>query len=216
MPVLHRTWRLAGALVVTLAACGPSPEPRTPVAATACDGPKLRTCERDLAHALSEGKVPAPLVASYMKSRESQNPGDPWAKLWTALSARGDAHVAVIDARPDLPAPPVTAKLVKTTKLPEPTDLSGATLVAAMAEAAGYDHVVWLGAGPDGTAAYEAFPHDPIAPLMLGLAAVAYQPGAAPHLPKNLEIAASIRRAFEAAGSFRYLDVAKEDRKSVV
>ena len=61
--------------------------------------------------------------------------------------------------------------------------------------------------------ARQLYLHDPLQPLLLGLRSVARDDGAASHLTENLELAATVRRAFEAAGQFRYVDAAHESVK---
>lgn len=201
---------LALALSLALGACGPGPEPRTPGAASSCAGPKRKGCERDLAKAAAAGQVPASLVASYVSARAAEDGADPWAKLWEGLSERKGAHAAIVDARPSAgPIAAEGARLFATPPLPEPSEIPGAELLLAMGIAAGYDHVVWLGAG-GGERAYELFPRDPLRPQMLGLAAITRDDGAASHVAEDIALAETVRRAMEAAGAFRYVDAASE------
>ena len=210
MALLPRGRELLGIVVLTSAACGPPVEPRTPVAAATCEGPKLAGCERDLGKALTAGTVTAPMIAAYVAGRASQDSADPWSNVWAALSERGAVTAVVVDARgakARVAAPGV--KVVASAALPEPGALAGTDLLLAMGTAAGYHHVVWLGAG-DGGRAYEIFPNDPMEQEMLGLRGVARDDAAADHLAKNVELAATLRRAFEAAGAFKYIDAARE------
>jgi hypothetical protein len=197
--------------VAALAACGPAAEPKAPGAPSACAGAKLAACERDLAKAVLAGNVSAKAVAAYVEGRAAADAEDPWAKLWAELSKRDAARAAIVDARPG--AAPISiegARVAVTGKLSEPGNLSPAELLLAMGDAAGYEHVVWLGAGPDGKQSYEIYPHDPLAPLVFGVLGVARDDGEPAHLAKNLELAATVRRAFDAAGTFHYAAAAKE------
>ncbi|MBM4364330.1 MAG: hypothetical protein FJ104_16745, partial [Deltaproteobacteria bacterium] len=182
----------------------------SPVIVSSCEGKKLSVCERDLGQALTAGTITAPMVAGYMKARETADRADPWIKLWASLSDRGAATAAVVDARPSkAPVTAAGAKVVTSASLPEPGAVTSADLLLAMGTAAGYHHVVWLGAG-DGKRAYELYPHDPLEQEMLGLRGVVRDDAAAEHLARDLEIAATVRRAFDAAGAFKYVEAARE------
>ena len=205
-----RALSLAGVLVTTAIACGPPPDPQVPARAAACDGQNLGVCERDLAAAVTAGSVTSKMIAAYVSARAAKDSADPWGRVWTSLSERGQATAAVIDTRPGkngVSAPGV--KVVTSGALPDPAGVTGLDLVLGMGIAAGYDHVVWLGAG-DGRRSFELYPRDPLEPLVLGLRSVARDDAAAEHLAKNLELAATVRRAFDQAGSFKYLEAAKE------
>lgn len=198
--------------ILALAACGPGPAPQAPGEASSCAGPRMRGCERDLARAAASpaGRVPRRLVSSYVAARRAEDGADPWVKVWEDLSDRRDASAAIVDTRPSPPALAAPgAQVVAAAQLPEPSGIPAAELLLAMGSAAGYDHVVWLGAA-GGERAYELYPGDPLGPQMLGLPSVARDDGAAAHLDANVALAATVRRAIDAAGAFRYVDAARE------
>ncbi len=207
---LPRRRHLLPAVVLVLAACGPGPEPKAAGAASSCSGPRMRTCERDLAKVAASGDVPASLVKAYVTARAAEDGADPWAKVWEGLADRRGARAAVVDARPAAGAITAgSARVIATPALPDPPDITGADLLLAMGTAAGYEHVVWLGAG-DGKRAFELYPKDPLGPQMLGLRPVARDDAAGSHLEASLALAATVRSALGAAGDFRYVDAANE------
>lgn len=207
---LPRRRHLLPAAVLALAACGPGPEPKAAGGGPSCEGPRLRVCERDLAKAAAAAEVPASLVASYVKARAAQDGADPWAKVWEGLSDRRGARAAIVDARSASASTQAEgARVIATAALPDPAEIPATELLLAMGAAAGYDHVVWLGAGR-GERAYELYPRDPLRPQMLGVRPVVRADAAASHLAEDIALAEAVRRAIDAAGAFRYVDAASE------
>ncbi len=215
--------------VVGLAACGPAEGPKTPVAPLRCAGAKMQACERDLAKAASLGEAAAPLLRDYMAARAAQDDRDPWARVLGEMMDRRGAQAAIIDAHagtilrePEgtgtarspgdmLPKVP-GARVVTSAPLPEPSGVKATDLLLEMGLASGYDHVIWLTADSE-RSVFEIHPRDPLAPLLLGVPAVARASTSAPsaaELTRSIELAATVRRAFDAAGAFRYVDAARE------
>lgn len=212
MFVPARTLLCAAAILAT-AACGPGLEPKAPGGDAACQGPKMWGCERELAKATAGGAVTKELVTRYVAGRAAEDAADPWVKVWRALADRGSTRAAIVDSRgpaggASAAGAKAGARVVAPVTLPEPQGIPAAELLLAMGTAAGYDHVVWLGAG--GGRAYEVYPRDPLGPHMLGLRPVVRDDAAASHLEANLALAEGVRRVIEAAGAFRYADAASE------
>ncbi|MEZ4309900.1 MAG: hypothetical protein R3F14_17825 [Polyangiaceae bacterium] len=217
------------ALALALAACGPAAiDAKTPAALSACDGARFATCAHDLAKAAREGDVSPGAVAAYVAALEKTGSGGAWGKLWGELSERGKARAAIVDTRgagapvkvvfpasaaggagEGTSATPPPPRVLVSEKLLDQKDISASELLLAMGAAAGYDHVVWLGAG-DGSRSMELYPRDPIGPQMMGLPGIARDDAEPSHLAQNLVLAATVRRALEAAAASRYIEVASE------
>lgn len=215
-----------------LAACGPAEAPKTPVAPLRCGGAKMEVCGKDLARAAARGEAAGALLRDYMAARAAAFGRDPWEIAFTGMMDRRDAAAAIVDARsesllhsPDeeahrrgaqdaLPAPIEGVRIVETAPLPAPSGLTPGELMLEMGLVSGYDHVIWLDGDPERTV-HEVYPRDPLAPLLFGVPAVAHAgtgsaPASGAGLRRSLLLAATVRRAFDAAGAFRYVEAAKE------
>ena len=82
------------ALGAALSGCGAAPtQPNSEGArGTTCSPDQLDVCERAIAKAAAEGTAPEALVKGYAAARASNDPNDPWAKLWGGMgSSKGGA-----------------------------------------------------------------------------------------------------------------------------
>lgn len=199
-----------GGLAGGCGAAGTAPE--RPARADRCDPADLAGCERAVAAALAEGRAARELLDEYLDARAAKDPADPWVRLWreaTAADARSrPAPLIVVEGPAPASAQRPGAKAatwVEPGALPAPGALDADGLLLALGEAAGYEHIVHVRGG----AAHQLFPRDPLAPFLAGLPPVVGGPAALLHLDSDLLLASTLRRAFDAAGAFRYVDAAR-------
>jgi hypothetical protein len=199
---------LAGALLAAVApgCAAETPPPAPPTAPALCERDHLDACEKRIASAMIFAEPPArDLVAAYAEARGAS---DPWALLFRDLDAKDRGpkpKAALIVAGASAPAGLADAKVrrIDVAALPAPGAIAAEDLLLAMAGALGYEHLVLARS----TGITQLFPNDPLAPLMAGLRAALRDDGA--HLAGDLAIEESLRAAFEAAASFRYLDAVR-------
>ncbi|XXT24831.1 hypothetical protein WME94_25185 [Sorangium sp. So ce429] len=225
--VPSRALSACAALLLGLLAAGcggASPAGGAPRASARCDPAQLEPCERALAAAVAEGRATRELALGYLEARASRNADDPWARLLRDLDRRD---------RRDRPTPSAAviveagaadagggrggaaeAVWIRAAPLPPPGEALGAeALLLAIGEALGYEHLVHARARGG---AVQLFPRDPLAPFTAGLAPVARSdaPVARSDAPvarvaDDIALAALVRRAFSAAGGFRYVEAAR-------
>ncbi|MGK3971043.1 hypothetical protein WMF38_04945 [Sorangium sp. So ce118] len=218
--VPSRALSACAALLLGLLAAGcggASPAGGAPRAAARCDPAQLEPCERALAAAVAEGRATRELALGYLEARASRNAGDPWARLLRDLDRRD---------RRDRPTPSAAviveagaadaggghggaadAVWIRAAPLPPPGEALGAeALLLAIGEALGYEHVVHARARGG---AVQLFPGDPLAPFTAGLAPVARSDAPLARVADDIALAALVRRAFSAAGGFRYVEAAR-------
>ncbi|WP_437986881.1 hypothetical protein [Sorangium sp. So ce117] len=205
-----RALPLCSALLVALlaAGCGGAASPgATPPAAAQCDPAHLDACERALAAALAEGRPPRDLALGYIAARASRDADDPWALLLRDLARRGarEPRAAVIVEAGAEATAAAEAKWIRSAPLPPPGTLGADALLLAIGEALGYEHLVHARARHG---AVQLFPADPLAPFMAGLAPVARGDASLSRVADDIALAALVRRAFGAAGRFRYVEAA--------
>ncbi|WP_437538031.1 hypothetical protein WME79_19395 [Sorangium sp. So ce726] len=212
-----RALPLCSALLLALlaAGCGGAASPgATHPPAAQCDPAHLDACERALAAAIAEGRPPRDLALGYVAARAARDAGDPWALLLRDLDRRGGRgpRVAVIveagaeaagSAR--APAGAAEVKWIRAAPLPPPGALGADALLLALGEALGYEHLVHARARHG---AVQLFPADPLAPFMAGLAPIARGDASLSRVADDIALAALVRRAFGAAGRFRYVEAA--------
>ncbi|EYF01514.1 Hypothetical protein CAP_8075 [Chondromyces apiculatus DSM 436] len=204
-------------------AAGPAPDAK--VHLTHCDPADLAGCERALAAAHTEGRSTPDLLSGYLTARAARDRDDPWVRLHRALTSaapteatpkrsasqggapQGGAAVII-----DGPAPaglkrPSAASIawLDTPKLPAPEAIDADVLLLALGGAAGRDLLVHV----RGQEVHQLFPRDPLAPFLAGLRPVAKGEASLAHLQSDAAIAAHLRRAFDAAGAFRYVEAAR-------
>ena len=207
------------ALGAALSGCGAAPaQPDSgPLKASACSPDRLEACEKAIAKAAAGGGAPADLVASYAAARGSRDPADPWTKLWGGLTgpaAKGSGFLVIVDERAGRGAGAIGVKLEKPSRLlpsaplPAPKAIATEDLVLAMGEAAGAGHIIRV----EQSRVTELFPSDPLSPFMAGVRSAINAGGEASEkrITTHIAIAASVRKAIDAAASFRYVDAAKE------
>ncbi|WP_437553643.1 hypothetical protein WME97_19005 [Sorangium sp. So ce367] len=212
-----RALPLCSALLLALlaAGCGGAASPgATPPATAQCDHAHLDACERALAAALAEGRPPRELALGYVAARAARDADDPWALLLRDLDRRGGRapRAAVIveagaeaTAAARAPAAAAEAKWIRAAPLPPPGALAADALLLAIGEALGYEHLVHARARHG---AVQLFPADPLAPFMAGLAPIARGDASLSRVADDIALAALVRRAFGAAGRFRYVEAA--------
>ncbi|WCQ91645.1 MULTISPECIES: hypothetical protein [Sorangium] len=208
---------VCSALVLGLlaAGCGGASSPgAAPPPAARCDPARLDACERALAAALAEGRAPRELALGYVEARAARDEGDPWARLLRDLDRRGGSRpgVAIVvepGAEAAARAPRVgaaDATWIRAAPLPAPGALGADALLLALGEALGYEHLI-LARARDG--AVHIFPRDPLGPFMAGLAPIARGDASLARAADDIALAALVRRAFGAAGAFRYVEAAR-------
>ncbi|CAN93605.1 pseudogene [Sorangium cellulosum So ce56] len=212
-----RALPLCSALLLALlaAGCGGAASPgATPPQAAQCDPAHLDACERAVAAALAEGRPPRELALGYVAARAARDADDPWALVLRDLGRRGGTgpRAAVIveagaeaAAAARAPAGPAEAKWIRAAPLPAPGALAADALLLAIGEALGYEHLVHARARHG---AVQLFPADPLAPFMAGLAPIARGDASLSRVADDIALAALVRRAFGAAGRFRYVEAA--------
>ncbi|XXX81744.1 hypothetical protein WMF30_23580 [Sorangium sp. So ce134] len=212
-----RAVSVCSALVLGLLApgCGgASPPGASPPPASRCDPAHLDACERALAAALAEGRAPRELALGYVEARAARDEGDPWARLLRDLDRRGGARpraAIVVEAGAE-PAGKVQrggaadATWIRAAPLPAPGALGADALLLAIGEALGYEHIVHARARGG---AVQIFPRDPLGPFMAGLAPIARGDASLARAADDIALAALVRRAFGAAGAFRYVEAAR-------
>ncbi|WP_437593692.1 hypothetical protein [Sorangium sp. So ce1000] len=219
MSALPRALPLCSALLLALlaAGCGGAVPPGTsPPPAARCDPAHLDACERALAAALAEGRPPRELALGYVAARASRDAADPWARLLRDLDrpgGRGPRAAIIVEAgamaASTMTAPrrpgAAEATWIRAAPLPPPGALGAEALLLALGEALGYEHLVHARVRGG---AVQLFPADPLAPFMAGLAPVARGDASLAHVASDVAIAALVRRAFGAAGGFRYVEAA--------
>ncbi|WP_437728494.1 hypothetical protein [Sorangium sp. So ce861] len=208
---------VCSALVLGLltAGCGgASPTGAAPPPASRCDPAHLDACERALAAALAEGRAPRELALAYAEARAARDEGDPWARLLRDLDRRGGSRPAVAivveagaAAAGEAPRGGAAgATWVRAAPLPDPGALGADALLLALGEALGYEHLIHARARGG---AVQLFPRDPLGPFMAGLAPIARGGAALARAADDIALAALVRRAFSAAGAFRYVEAAR-------
>ncbi|WP_437300505.1 hypothetical protein [Sorangium sp. So ce426] len=206
---------LCSALLLALlaAGCGGAASPgATPPQTAQCDPAHLDVCERALVAALADGRPPRELALGYVAARASRDADDPWALVLRDLDRHGGTgpRAAVIveagaDAAARAPAAAAEAKWIRAAPLPPPGVLAADALLLAIGEALGYEHLVHARARHG---AVQLFPADPLAPFMAGLAPIARGDASLSRVADDIALAALVRRAFGAAGRFRYVEAA--------
>ncbi|WP_437718402.1 hypothetical protein WMF45_19440 [Sorangium sp. So ce448] len=212
---LPRCSALLVALLVALlaAGCGGAASPgATSPAAAQCDPAHLDGCERALAAALAEGRPPRELALGYVAARAARDADDPWALVLRDLDRRGGTGpraAVIVEAGAEVAAPAsaaaADAKWIRTAPLPPPGALGADALLLAIGDALGYEHLVHARARHG---AVQLFPADPLAPFMAGLAPIARGDAPLSRVADDIALAALVRRAFGAAGRFRYVEAA--------
>ncbi|WP_437941899.1 hypothetical protein [Sorangium sp. So ce341] len=208
---------VCSALVLGLLAAGcggASPPGASPAPTARCDPARLDACERALAAALAEGRAPRALALGYVEARAARDEGDPWARLRRDLDRRGGSRpgVAIIveaGAEGAGEAPrggAADATWIRAAPLPDPGALGADALLLALGEALGYEHLIHARARGG---AVQIFPRDPLGPFMAGLAPIARGDAALARAADDIALAALVRRAFSAAGAFRYVEAAR-------
>ncbi|XYI02866.1 hypothetical protein ACMHYB_25190 [Sorangium sp. So ce1128] len=215
--VPSRALSVCSALLLGLLAAGcggASPAGGAPRASARCEPAHLEPCERALAAAVAEGRAPRELALGYLEARASRNAGDPWAGLLRDLDRRDRprprAAVIVEAGAADAGGGrggAADAVWIRAAPLPPPGETLGAeALLLAIGEALGYEHLVHARARGG---AVQLFPRDPLAPFMAGLAPIARSNAPLARVADDIAIAALVRRAFSAAGGFRYVEAAR-------
>ncbi|WP_437627121.1 hypothetical protein [Sorangium sp. So ce1151] len=225
--VPSRALSACAALLLGLLAAGcggASPAGGGPRAAARCDPAQLAPCERALAAAVAEGRATRELALGYLEARASRNAGDPWARLLRDLDRRErptpSAAVIVEAGEADAGGGrggaadagggrggAADAVWIRAAPLPPPGGALGAeALLLAIGEALGYEHLVHARARGG---AVQLFPRDPLAPFTAGLAPVARSDAPLARVADDIALAALVRRAFSAAGGFRYVEAAR-------
>ncbi|WP_437737677.1 hypothetical protein [Sorangium sp. So ce1335] len=205
------------ALVLGLlaAGCGGAGTPgAAPSAAARCDPAHLEPCERALAAAVAEGRAARELAVGYVEARAARNAGDPWALLLRDLDRRGrprPSAAVVVEAGAAAAGGArgggaADAVWIRAAPLPAPGALEAEALLLALGEALGYEHIV-LARARGG--AVQLFPRDPLAPFMAGVAPIARADASLARAADDIALAALVRRAFGAAGAFRYVEAAR-------
>ncbi|WP_437978506.1 hypothetical protein WMF11_19225 [Sorangium sp. So ce295] len=212
-----RALPLCSALLLALlaAGCGGAASPgATPPATAQCDPAHLDACERALAAALAEGRPPRDLALGYVAARTARDADDPWALLLRDLdrrAGRAPRAAVIVEAGAEAtataraPAAAAEAKWIRAAPLPPPGALGADALLLALGEALGYEHLVHARARHG---AVQLFPADPLAPFMAGLAPIARGDASLSRVADDIALAALVRRAFGAAGRFRYVEAA--------
>jgi hypothetical protein len=213
-----------GVLAVWLAAasCGGTSAPAPDARRVACDPRRLDACERAIAAALTGRTLTRDLVASYATARASRSTEDPWASGWRELTAGAPSTVALVvegDAAPAATAAAAKlgarARLIQLPALPRPEVMSEGELLLAFAEAASVRHVIHVddaqAAGPGARrAVFQIFPHDPLEPLVMGLAPITRDDASLTRITEDVELAGSIHKAVDLASVFDYVAAARE------
>ncbi|WP_437291286.1 hypothetical protein [Sorangium sp. So ce406] len=213
-----RALSLCSALLLGLLAAGcggAGPSGAAHARASRCDPAHLEPCERALAAAVVEGRAPRELALGYVEARASRDAGDPWALLLRDLDRRGGprpAAAVIVEAGAEAAGGArrggaADAVWIRAAPLPPPGTLGTEALLLALGEALGYDHLVHARAGGGG--AVQLFPRDPLAPFMAGVAPVARGDASLARVADDIALAALVRRAFSAAGAFRYVEAAR-------
>ncbi|WP_437785736.1 hypothetical protein [Sorangium sp. So ce1097] len=203
---------LLGLLAAGCGGAGPSGAAAS--RAARCDPAHLDPCERALAAAAAEGRAPRELALGYVEARAARSAGDPWALLLRDLDRRGErrSSVAVIveaGAEADGGARrggAADAVWIRAAPLPPPGALGADALLLALGEALGYEHLVHARAQGG---AVQLFPRDPLAPFMAGVAPIARGSASLARVADDIALAALVRRAFGAAGAFRYVEATR-------
>ncbi|WP_433936675.1 hypothetical protein AB3662_18570 [Sorangium cellulosum] len=199
---------LLGLLAAGCGGAGPSGAAHA--RASRCDPAHLEPCERALAAAVAEGRAPRELALGYVEARASRDAGDPWALLLRDLDRRGGPRpgaAVIVEAGAEDAGGAADAVWIRAAPLPPPGTLGTEALLLALGEALGYDHLVHARAGGGG--AVQLFPRDPLAPFMAGVAPVARGDTSLARVADDIALAALVRRAFSAAGAFRYAEAAR-------
>lgn len=192
-----RAARLAFAITLFAAACGPPPAPAALAAAGSCQADGLAACERRLAAAFD-----ADLLASYLAARAAQDPADPWAELARRL-AESPPQGALVLAEAGAAAPTTSLPRVDLPPLPAPQGLAADALLLAVLRAA-HVPLAFRARGAEITA---LIPDDPLAPFLPALSP-AYRADPA-RLDADAALAALLREAIEAAGALDYVAAAR-------
>jgi len=219
------------ALGLCVTSCGAaSAPPEQPTAAGRCDPADLDACARALSAALAEQRPVTKQVSAYVAARAARDPEDSWARLHRQLASNtatnggnknpsAAGRVAVIQegsAKGTARAPGGVAGLtpltsltsltsLETPALPAPEGIDATSLLLALGEATGHALIVHVRGG----AALQLFPRDPLSPFLAGLPPAARGDASLASLVSDVAIAVHLRRAFEAAGAFRYLEAAR-------
>jgi hypothetical protein len=150
------------------------------------------------------------LAVDYAAARASRDAADPWAAMFRELDRGPHPAAAIVGDRGaavDATKLGEAARSVVVTSLPRPAALDESALLIALADAAGYRHVIRIHASP--TAVLQLFPRDPLAPFLGGLAPVVRDDAALAHLADDVALAAAVDEAFAAAGAFHYVEAAR-------
>ncbi|WP_438020522.1 hypothetical protein WMF18_16240 [Sorangium sp. So ce315] len=212
-----RALPVSSALLLALLAAGcggAGPSGAAASRAARCDPAHIEPCERALAAAAAEGRAPLELALGYVEARAARNAGDPWALLLRDLDRRGERKpsVAVVveaGAQADGGARrggAADAVWIRAAPLPPPGAVGVDALLLALGEALGYEHLVHARAQGG---AVQLFPRDPLAPFMAGVAPIARGGATLARVADDIALAALVRRAFGAAGAFRYVEAAR-------
>ncbi|MEP7124392.1 MAG: hypothetical protein ABJE95_25920 [Byssovorax sp.] len=198
---------ILGALLPACGGAPPAPPPKVTSHAL-CDGAHLDACERRLV-APESANLHA-IALDYAAARADRDGADPWAAVFRELDRGPHPAAAIVADRGaaiDAAKLGEAARVVVAAALPKPAALDEEALLIALADAAGYRHVIRIHASP--AAVLQLFPRDPLAPFASGLAPVVRDDAALAHLGDDVALAAAIDEAFAAAGAFRYVDAAR-------
>ncbi|MBK8256359.1 MAG: hypothetical protein IPK82_27280 [Polyangiaceae bacterium] len=196
------------ACVVALVSCGPPESAKVPAApSSACTGTKLAACEENLARATLAGELTPLDVDVYISARAARE-GDGWADLYSQIPVRDAPPVLVVDSSGSANLTLNNVRVVRPQKLPPLEKIQPEILLQAIGKVRGVRHLIWVAEG--GQSAVEIFPNDVLAPQMLGVPSFVNVRFSASKVEENIKLAASVNRAFEAAGAFNYKQVAAE------
>lgn len=197
-------------LLCLLSGCSVRPGPRGAVAP--CTHDELSQCEAALWDLLDQPERAAlgRMLREYLSRR-----ADAWSRLYQTLdqNRRGERPAAVLvvmDSELDPGAPPpeeVTAGApsLRLPPLPPPARLSRDTLLLVLAEAAGYEHLVWL--RHDGTR-WHLYPQDLLRPFAAGLPAVMIDAAGQAHPGPDVALERTLRQTLAAAAAGDYVKAA--------
>lgn len=198
-----------GLLIGMVGGCSLSPGPRG--ASAPCTHEPLAQCEAALWDLLDQPERAAldPMLSRYLHRR-----ADGWSRLYQRLgeSRRGQraaTTLVLMDAEVGKGAPPSTTGelAIVLPSLPPPERLPKENLLLVLAEAAGYEHLLWL--RRDGTR-WNLYPHDPLRPFVAGLPAVMLDPAGQGHPGLDGALERELRQTLSAAANGYYVETAAD------
>jgi hypothetical protein len=192
----------ASATTLGCGAAGPH-ERSTGASPSACDPSHLDVCERALAAHLLDGDVSRESVAAYVEAREAKASGDAWAALYRGVVAAQKPFVLIAEARGTEAnaAAKSDAAVLTTPALPAPTGIDKASLLAAIATAAGGRTLALVTASDDTT--LEIYGDDPIVFSFAGITPAVHTKLA--DVARDASLDGAIRKAFVAAKAGDYV-----------